>query len=249
MKKGIILTGGLGTRLLPLTSITNKQLLPINKRPIIDYSINTLIKLGCKEITIILGGEHFSQIVSYLKDGSDKNVHFNYVYQSKPAGIAQAINLCAPYFNKEDEFAVILGDNIFEKPINIELTHTAFKGTKAQIVLYDTPEIHRFGCASILNGEIIHIEEKPKQLCLDCDSNLAITGLYIFTKKFFEYFKNAKPSARGEYEITEILNSYLKDGLLEFSKVDGRWLDAGTFETIDMARQLVKETKLEDTFI
>jgi len=248
MKKGIILSGGTGSRLMPLTSITNKQLLPINRKPIIDYSINTLIELGCKEITVILGGEHFSQIVSYLKDGSDRNVHFNYIYQNTPSGIAQAINLCEPYFNKEDEFAVILGDNIFEKPIDIDITYT-LKGTKAQIVLYDTPEINRFGCASILNGDIVHIEEKPKQLYVNCDSNLAITGLYIFTKKFFEYFQTAKPSARGEYEITEILNSYLKDEMLEFSKVDGRWLDAGTFETIDMARQLAKETKLEDNFI
>jgi glucose-1-phosphate thymidylyltransferase len=245
MKKGIILTGGLGTRLLPLTSITNKQLLPIHKKPIIDYSINTLINLGCKEITIILGGEHFDQIVAYLKDGADKGVYFNYVYQSKPSGIAQAINLCEPYFNKEDEFAVILGDNIFEKPIEKRKTEQG----KAQIVLYDTPEIHRFGCASIRKDKIVRIEEKPKKLYANCDFNLAITGLYIFTSKFFEYFKKAKPSERGEYEITEIINCYLQDNLLDFSFTNGRWLDAGTFETIDMARKLAQETKLEDRLI
>jgi len=252
MKKGIILSGGTGSRLLPLTSITNKQLLPINRKLIIDYSINTLIQLGCKEITVILGGEHFSQIVAYLQDGSDRNVHFNYIYQNKPSGIAQAINLCEPYFNKEDEFAVILGDNIFEKPIQLEPSSKTRKylvGPKAQIVLYNTEEIHRFGCASLLNGKIVHIEEKPKELYAECDANLAITGLYIFTNKYFEYFKKVKPSARDEYEITEILSQYLADDNLEYTFVNGQWLDAGTFETIDVARQLAKETKLEDNFI
>lgn len=243
IKRGIILSGGLGTRLLPLTSITNKQLLPINKRPIIDYSINTLIELGCKEITVILGGEHFQQIVSYLKDGSDKNVYFNYVFQNKPSGIAQAINLCAPYFSQEERFAVILGDNLFETPIKFK------DNGKAQIVLYNTPEINRFGCASIRDNNIVHIEEKPKVLRTDCDANLAITGLYIFTKQFFEYFKTIQPSSRGEFEITEILSKYLQDGQLDYSFSDGRWLDCGTFETIELARQLVNETKLENKLV
>lgn len=241
IKKGIILSGGLGTRLMPLTSITNKQLLPVHKRPIIDYSINSLIRLGCKEITIILGGDHFDQIVAYLKDGHDRGIHFNYVYQAKPSGIAQAINLCEPYFNKEEQFAVILGDNLFEKNVRFD------DNTKsAKIMLYDTPEIHRFGCASIKNNSIVSIEEKPKTLRTDCDANLAITGLYIFTSKFFDYFKELKPSARGEYEITDILAKYLEDKNLQYGFVDGRWLDCGTFETIDLARKLVAETDLEN---
>jgi glucose-1-phosphate thymidylyltransferase len=241
VRKGIVLSGGLGTRLLPLTSITNKQLLPIHKRPIIDYSINSLTQLGCKEITIILGGDHFDQIVAYLKDGSEKDVHFNYVYQGKPSGIAQAINLCEPYFNKEEQFAVILGDNLFEKQVRFN-----DESKSAKIALYDTPEINRFGCASVRNGQIISIEEKPKTLRTDCDANLAITGLYIFTSKFFDYFKELKPSARGEYEITDILSKYLTAGNLEYGFVDGRWLDCGTFETIDLARRLVTETNLEN---
>lgn len=244
IRKGIVLSGGLGTRLLPLTSITNKQLLPIHKRPIIDYSINSLIRLGCKEITIILGGDHFDQIVAYLKDGSDRGIHFNYVYQNKPSGIAQAINLCEPYFNKEEQFAVILGDNLFEKNVS-------FNGNRlsAKIALYDTPEINRFGCASIKDNRIISIEEKPKFLRTDCDANLAITGLYLFTNKFFDYFKDLKPSARGEYEITDILSKYLDDGNLDYGFVNGRWLDCGTFETIDLARRLVGETNLENQLI
>jgi glucose-1-phosphate thymidylyltransferase len=245
MKKGIVLSGGLGTRLMPLTSITNKQLLPIHKRPIIDYSINTLIRLGCTEITVILGGDHFDQIVAYLKDGSDRNIHFNYVYQDKPSGIAQAINLCEPYFNKEEQFAVILGDNLFEKPMVFD----KFSNKSAKIALYDTHEINRFGCASIKNEKIIGIEEKPKTLRRDCDANLAITGLYIFTSKFFEYFKILKPSARGEYEITDILSCYLQEQNLQYGFVDGRWLDCGTFETIDSARRLVAETDLENRLL
>jgi len=242
IKKGIILSGGAGTRLMPLTSITNKQLLPINKRPIIDYSINTLINLGCKEITVILGGEHFSQIVSYLRDGSDKNVHFNFVYQNKPSGISQAINLCEPYFNKEEKFAVILGDNLFSKPIKLS------KSNNAQIMLYDTPEIKRFGCAFIKNNKIIEIVEKPQILREDCEHR-AITGCYIFTNKFFEYFKKIKPSSRNEFEITDIINYYLQDEKLDFSYVDGSWLDCGTFETIDLARKLVQEQNLEQYLI
>lgn len=243
IKKGIILSGGLGTRLFPLTNTTNKQLLPINKRPIIDYSVNTLIQLGCKEITVILGGDRFEQVVSHLRGGADKGVHFNYIYQQIPNGIAYAINLCEPYFNNEDQFAVILGDNLLEKPIKFN------SNGKAQIALYDTPELKRFGCASIKDGNIIGIEEKPKELRTDCDANLAIIGVYVFTKKFFEYFKDTTPSARGEYEITEIISRYLQDGQLDYSVVDGWWLDCGTFETIDKARQLVKENKLEEALI
>jgi len=239
MKKGIILTGGLGTRLLPLTSITNKQLLPINKKVIIDYSINTLIQLGCKEITVILGGEHFSQIVSYLKDGAERGVHFNYVYQSKPSGIAQAINLCEPYFNTEEKFAVILGDNLFFTPITLN-THS-----NAQIMLYNTREIKRFGCAYLQNNKIVEIEEKPKVLRQDCEHK-AITGCYIFTKQFFTYFKDIKPSTRGEYEITDILTKYLDDGKLNYTNVQGAWLDCGTFETIDAAREIVRNEELKE---
>jgi glucose-1-phosphate thymidylyltransferase len=242
IRKGIILSGGTGSRLMPLTSITNKQLLPINKRPIIDYPINTLINLGCKEITIILGDSHFAQIVSYLKDGSDRGVHFNFVYQNKANGIAAAINLCEPYFNKEDKFAVILGDNLYSKPI--QLTDSP----NAQIMLYDTPEIKRFGCAYIKDDKIVEIIEKPQTLRDDC-KHRAITGCYVFTKGFFEYFKDIKPSARGEFEITEIIDRYLKDGKLDYSFVDGWWLDAGTFETIDLARQLVKAEDLEEKLI
>lgn len=242
IKKGIILSGGTGTRLFPLTKITNKQLLPINKKPIIDYSINTLLQLGCKEITVIIGGEHFQQIVSYLKDGSEKGVSFNYIYQDSPKGIAQAINLCEPYFNKEEQFAVILGDNLFSKPIILNKTN------KAQIMLYDTPEIKRFGCAYIKDSNIIEIIEKPQILRTDC-LHKAITGCYIFTHKFFDFFKTIKPSKRQEYEITEILSKYLEQNELDFSNIQGTWLDCGTFETINVARELVKNTNLEETLL
>lgn len=241
--KGIILSGGTGSRLMPLTGIINKQLLPINKRPIIDYSINTLINLGCKEITVILGGDHYGQIIHYLQDGSNRGVHFNFIFQPKANGIAFAINLCEPYFNKEEKFAVILGDNLYSQ--HIKLNNNS---NNAQIMLYDTPDIKRFGCAYLKNNKIVEIIEKPQMLREDCEHK-AITGCYIFTHKFFDYFKTIKPSARLEYEISEIINCYLKDDKLDYSFVEGWWLDAGTFETIELARKLVKETHLEETLI
>ncbi len=232
--KGIVLAGGSGTRLRPITNIFNKGLIPIHKKAIIDYPVETLISLGCEEITMILGGEHFSQVVSYFRDGADRDVHFNYLFQDKPAGISQAISLCEPYFKNEEKFAVILGDNLFQYPIKVN------DNEKAQITLYETPEIRRFGCATILDNRIIKIKEKPTLLDTSCQ-NLAITGLYIFTKEFFEYFKETKPSARNEWEIVDIIQKYLDNDKLEYSIVDGFWLDAGTFEAIDIARGLIKE--------
>lgn len=237
--KGILLSGGQGTRLRPLTLITNKQLLPINKRPIIDYSVNTLINLGCKDITVILGGEHIQQIVSYLCS-SNKGVNFSFVYQQTPLGIAHAIGLCEPYFKNEERFSVVLGDNILSKPF-------AWKDNgKAQIVLAETPEIHRFGVASIKEDKILQIEEKPIHLREDCN-NYAITGHYLYTGKFFEYFKEMQPSARGEYEISAINDRYLQDGLLDYTFVEGEWLDVGTFAAINAAREMVKKSGLEET--
>lgn len=237
IKKGIILAGGLGTRLLPLTGTISKHLIPINDRFIIDYPINTLKKLGCEHITIILGGEHFEQIVAYLKDGSDHGVVFNYVYQGAAKGIAQAIAICKPYVEAEETFAVILGDNIFDKPIIFKENQNP---STAKIILYNHKELERFGVASIDKNKIVKIEEKPKNIDYQYD-NYAIAGGYIFNHNYFDYYKNIKPSARGEFEIVDIISQYSKNNNLDYIVYNSMWQDAGTFSAIEDISNYLKQ--------
>lgn len=236
IKHGVLLAAGTGSRLLPLTQTMNKHMIPVYNRHMIEYPIQTLKQLGCEKVTIVIGGDQtgFGQIVSFLKDGESFGMKFNYVYQPKPTGIAHAINICQDYI-KDDRFAVILGDNVFEKKINFTNPEP-----NAQIVLCQHPEINRFGVASILNGKIIKIEEKPKVIDEDCD-NFAITGLYLFDQKYFEYFKNLKISARGEYEITDIINQYREDNDLYYVVSNGWWSDTGTFESIQSVSNKMRE--------
>ncbi len=225
MSHGIVLTGGAGTRLLPLSKVTSKHMLNVNGKFIIDFPIETLKQLGCTDVTVLLGGEHYSQIVQYLGDGHQYEMNFNYVLQHQPQGIAQAINLCKKQVG-DSNFTVILGDNIFEQvtPWN-ELD-------EAQVMLATHPNLNRFGVASLAAGKIVKIEEKPKQLDTNY-INLAVTGCYRFTSQYFEYFKELKPSARQEYEITDIIDRYLKDDNLSYGIVNGLWSDAGTHESIN----------------
>jgi glucose-1-phosphate thymidylyltransferase len=230
-KNGIILAGGTGSRLAPLTSVVNKHLLDLNGKFIIDYPIDTLKQLGCQDVTVILGGNHFSQVVGYLGDGSRYGMNFNYVYQPEPKGIAHAISLCERFVRDDVDFSVILGDNVFEKAPRWNnpnwKTHP-----RAQIMLANHPSLTRFGVASIDdNNKIVKIEEKPKSLDPQF-TNMAISGCYLFTPVFFEYFKELKPSARGEYEITDIIRKYLEADNLHYSMVNGLWSDAGTHESI-----------------
>ena len=229
MKHGILLAGGTGSRLYPLTQIVNKHLLPVNGKFIIDYPIHSLKNCGVENLTIVLGGAHFSQVVNYLQDGSKYEMNFNYVFQKEPSGIAQAINLCKTQVH-ENKFIVCLGDNIFENKIS-------FKNKKgAQIVLCKHHELNRFGVATISNNKILKIEEKPKELSKDTFGNsienYAITGCYSFDQDYFEYFKEISPSKRNEYEITDIINIYNKNSKLNWTMVDGLWSDAGTHESI-----------------
>lgn len=239
-KDGILLAAGTGSRLHPVTLSMNKHMIPVYNRHMIEYPISTLQSLGCTNVTIVLGGDQtgFGQVISFLKDGSQYGMQFNYVYQPQPLGIAQAIKLCQPYIN-DDKFAVILGDNVFEKPV-------LFTNSKpsAQIVLSPCSELHRFGVASILNGTIIKLEEKPKVLAEDCD-NFAISGLYVFDHNFFGYYEDLVPSARGEYEITDIIRKYLKDEQLYYVMNNGWWSDTGTFESIFRVSQLMREKSIK----
>jgi len=206
MKNGILLTGGKGTRLAPLTQVINKHLLGVNGKFVIDYPIDTLKKLGCQDITVVLGGNHYSQIVGYLGDGSRYGLNFNYILQSEPLGIAQAISLCKRYVYDDVDFSVVLGDNFFENPLH--WNNPEWKtNPKAQIMLSYHRKLNNFGVASIdNNNNIVKVEEKPTVLDPNY-KNLAVCGCYLFTPQYFEYFQRLKPSQRGEYEIVPSLDS------------------------------------------
>lgn len=231
MKNGIILAGGTGSRLYPLTEVVNKHLLGVNSEFIIDYPLRTLKNMGCQDVTVVLGGNHYAQVAGYLQDGARYNLNINYVYQGEPKGIAHAINLCKRFVTDDSDFSVILGDNIYEDTIKWNNINWQ-TNPKAQIVLSDHRELNRFGVASFDNsGKIIKIEEKPKTLDTNL-TNLAITGCYLFTSEYFEYFKELKPSARGEYEITDIIRKYHEADKLSWTKINNLWSDAGTHESI-----------------
>jgi glucose-1-phosphate thymidylyltransferase len=231
MRNGIILAGGTGSRLLPLTQVVNKHLLGVNGKFIIDYPINTLKQMGCQDVCVVLGGAHYSQIVGYLGDGSRYGLNFNYVYQGEPKGIAHGISLCKRFVYDDSDFSVILGDNIFENPVR--WNNPKWKtNPRAQILLAEHHELKRFGVASLdQKGEIVNIQEKPKELDPNY-TNYAISGCYLFTPQFFEFFEGLVPSARGEYEITDIIRMYQYEHNLSYTKVSGLWSDAGTHESI-----------------
>ena len=227
--KGIVLAGGLGTRLYPLTYITNKHLLPVYDRPMIFYPIDTLVRAGIKDILIVTSGPHVGHFLGLLKNGKELGIkHLEYVYQEKPdGGIADALSL-AEDFADNGSVVVILGDNTTDADITKQIKD--FK-EDALIFLKEVEDASRFGVAEISDdGEdkIIRIVEKPK----NPRSKLAVTGLYIYDNKVFSHIKNLKPSGRGELEITDVNNIYLKLNKLKWAKLNGFWRDAGTFETL-----------------
>jgi glucose-1-phosphate thymidylyltransferase len=228
MKNGIILTGGTGQRLRPFTNYISKHLLNVNGKPIIDYPINTLKQLGVENLTIVVGSSFSGQILDYVQDGSKYGMKINYCYQSSPNGIAEAINICQRYVADDDRFVVILGDNIYSDPITFWESDKA-----ATIVVCPHPELQRFGVATFNNdGEILDIEEKPQALS-STFKQYAITGCYFFDQQYFEYFKNIKPSARGEFEITDIIRQYWQQRELDAVMYGGKiWSDAGTHQSI-----------------
>lgn len=223
---GIILTGGTGSRLAPLNSLFNKHLIPVYNKFIVDYPLDTLRSIGITNLTVVLGGANFSQIVSHIKDGSSIGMSVNYVYQDKPSGIAQAINMCEPFINT-DKFVAILGDNIYENPVNF-----IDSSKSSQMVLHKHKELHRFGVATYEENKLIGIIEKPRVID-EKYNNYAITGCYLFDRQFFKFFQKLRPSDRGEYEITDILRMYAAEGNLDRTFVSGMWSDAGTHESIN----------------
>jgi glucose-1-phosphate thymidylyltransferase len=235
--KGVILAGGLGTRLHPLTKITNKHLLPVYDRPMIYYPIETLVNAGVTDIMIVTGGKKSGDFLSLLGNGSDFGLkHLNYTYQKGEGGIAEALSL-AEHWASGDSICVVLGDNLIEKNIKKAVADFKRQGRGAKIMLKQVHDPQRFGVATLKGDKVVSIVEKPKQP----QSDLAVIGIYMYDPRVFEIIKTLEPSERGELEITDVNNWYIRDGSMTFEKLDGWWTDAGTFESLHKAASLVKE--------
>ncbi len=232
--KGIILAGGTGSRLYPLTKVTNKHLLPVGKKPMILHPVDKLVSAGIEEIMVVTGLEHMGDVVNLLGSGKDFKCRFTYKVQDEAGGIAQALGLCED-FAKNDRMCVILGDNIFQQDLGPIAERFRKRERGAMVLLKEVKDPQRFGVAEISGGKVLGIEEKPKQP----KSAMAVTGIYFYDGKVFEYIRTLKPSHRGELEITDVNNAYIKQGLLEFDMMNGDWTDAGTFESLQHANNLM----------
>jgi len=240
--KGVILAGGTGSRLMPLTKVTNKHLLPVYKKPMIYYPIEKLVEMGVSEIFLVCGKEHVGDFVKLLGSGKEFGVNFTYEIQETASGIADALRLAEDFVDGE-KFAVILGDNIFEDSFKGELEKFCNGKEEARIFLKEVPDAHRFGVAE-LNGDIVlGIEEKPAKP----KSSFAVTGLYMYDgSKVFDVIAGLKPSKRGEYEITDVNNYFAKKGTLKATFLKGFWSDAGTFASYFRATRLLMEKDQSD---
>lgn len=236
--KGIVLAGGTGSRLNPLTRVTNKHLLPIFNKPMVYYPIQTLVNAGIEEILLVTGGKNAGDFLRLLGNGHDFGLkHLNYTYQEGEGGIAEALGL-AEYFASGEPICVILGDNIIET--NVRQAVEGFKNQKegAKILLKEVTDASRFGVAEIRGERVIGIEEKPKFP----KSNYAVIGVYLYDATVFEKIRRLKPSGRGELEITDVNNFYIEEGKLTYEVLAGWWTDAGTFESLLRANTLVAKT-------
>jgi len=235
--KGVILAGGLSNRLYPLTKINNKHLLPIYNKPMIFYPLETLIGAGITEILMVTGGQHAGEFLRLLGDGSYfglKELH--YTYQEGEKGIADALRL-AEHFAGNEKIVVILGDNIIEKSIKKYVNFFQQQKIGAKLLLKEVDAPNRFGVAEIKNEKIVSIIEKPKFP----KSNYVVTGIYMYDQQVFDIIKSLKPSARNELEITDVNNTYIKKNQLTYDILDGWWTDAGTFDSLLKANNLISE--------
>jgi glucose-1-phosphate thymidylyltransferase len=236
--KGVVLAGGLGTRLAPLTRVTNKHLLPVYKKPMIYYPIEKLVDAGLEEIMVVTGGPFAGDFLKLLGNGRAfglKELH--YTYQEGEGGIAEALGL-AEHFVEKDRVCVILGDNIFSGDLRRGVMAFMKQKSGARIFLKKVDDPERFGVAALIGAAIIGIEEKPK----DPRSDLAVTGIYMYDNEVFSILKTLKPSGRGELEITDVNNAYVQRGSLAYELLDGWWTDAGTFDSLYRASTLVADT-------
>lgn len=233
--KGIILAGGTGSRLFPLTKVTNKHLLPVGKKPMIFYPVEKLVEAGVTDILIVTGVDHMGDVVGLLGSGKDFGCKFTYRVQDEAGGIAQALGL-AEHFVGDDQCVVILGDNIFEDSLKEEVAAFQKQGKGSRILLKEVHDPQRFGVAELKGDHVVGIEEKPKKP----KSNWAVTGIYFYDSKVFNYAKTLKPSARGELEITDVNNHYIRENQLTYGKFHGWWSDAGTFESLARVNKLLE---------
>src|SRR5690242_7803527 len=239
--KGVVLAGGTGSRLFPLTKITNKHLLPIYDKPMIYYPIQTLVDAGIGEILIVTGGKNAGDFLRLLANGKQFGlVHLDYTYQEGEGGIADALSL-AEHFADGQKICVILGDNIIETNIRDAVDSFRAQQSGARILLKEVHDAERFGVAEIAGDKIVGIEEKPKSP----KSNYAVTGIYMYDATVFDKIKTLVPSGRGELEITDVNNAYIREGTLTFSFLEGWWTDAGTFDSLLRAGNLVAQSRLE----
>lgn len=237
--KGIILAGGLGTRLRPCTMVTNKHLLPVYDRPMIYYPIQTLINAGIKDIMIVTGGQFAGDFLKLLGNGKDFGLqHINYTYQEGEGGIAEALSLCE-YFAAGSPVCVVLGDNILQNNINHAVKKfEANKCKGSMVLLKEVEDAQRFGVAELKDGRVTRIIEKPK----NPPTRFAVTGFYLYDEKVFNFIKTLKRSDRGELEITDVNNQYIDKGELQYEFIEGWWTDAGTFPSLHRASNLIAET-------
>ena len=239
--KGVILAGGLGTRLQPLTKITNKHLLPIYDRPMIHYPLRTLVDAGIRDILIVTGGNHAGEFLRLLGNGREFGLDdIAYTYQEGEGGIADALSL-ARHFADGDKIVVVLGDNIIEGDIRRPVEAFRRQPQGARILLKKVPDPQRFGVPEIRDGRVVAIQEKPAQP----KSEYAVVGIYMYDPTVFDIIGTLKPSGRNELEITDVNNAYLARGEMEHDILEGWWTDAGTFESLFRASQLVREKMIE----
>lgn len=232
--RGIVLAGGTGSRLMPLTKVTNKHLLAIGQKPMIYYPIVKLTSVGIEQILIVTGVEHMGDVVSLLGSGRDFGCEFTYKVQDEAGGIAEALGL-AENFAQGQPMVVILGDNIFQASLRDYVDNFVLQKTGARILLKQVSEPERFGVAEISDGKVTNIEEKPKKP----RSDYAITGIYFYDASVFDIIRTLKPSGRGELEITDVNNTYIAKGQLGYDVLEGWWTDAGTFASLKRANELV----------
>ncbi len=236
--KGVVLAGGTGSRLFPLTKVTNKHLLPVYDKPMIYYPIQTLVNAGIHEILLVTGGKNAGEFLRLLANGRDFGLkHLNYTYQEGEGGIADALAL-AEHFADGEPICVILGDNLIEHNICRAAEMFREQSEGAKIILKQVPDAQRFGVAEIRGDRVLSIEEKPRFP----KSDYAVIGIYFYDSSVFQKIRRLKPSGRGELEITDVNNFYVAEGRLTYEVLDGWWTDAGTFESLLRANNLVAET-------
>jgi glucose-1-phosphate thymidylyltransferase len=237
--KGVVLAGGTGSRLYPLTKITNKHLLPIYDKPMIYYPIQTLVDAGIRDILIVTGGKNAGDFLRLLANGKEFGLtHLDFTYQEGEGGIAEALSL-AQHFADGKRICVILGDNIIEGSIRRAVEDFKRQERGAKILLKEVEDAERFGVAEIEGDRIVGIEEKPKRP----KSNYAVTGIYMYDETVFDKISRLVPSARGELEITDVNNAYIREGTMTFAYLEGWWTDAGTFDSLLRASNLVAQSR------